>query len=244
MRLLFGKKKKDPYAELEKSLGYTFRKRALLELALTHRSYRHDMKGTVPDNQRMEFLGDAVLGLLLTDIIYEEYGQAQEGVLTVLRSKIVSETGLAQTARKIKLGQYVRLGRSEMANCGQERNALLADTFEAVFGALYLDGGIAKTAKVFKHLFKDRMTSLSKDVWEENPKGRLQQLTQHKYHVAPIYTVVEEIGPSHSRRFKVEVVAGGHSAIGEGNNKQDAQVAAARELIQKLEEVEGEKVER
>jgi len=235
MRLFFGKKKNDPYAELETALGYTFKKRALLELALTHRSYRHDKKDTVPDNQRLEFLGDAVLGLLLTDIIYAEYAQAQEGVLTVLRSKIVSESGLAQTARKIKLGKYVRLGRSEVANDGQERNALLADTFEAVFGALYLDGGLVKTARVFKRLFADRMTSLSKDVWEENPKGRLQQLTQHKFRVAPVYTVVEEIGPSHSRQFRVEVSAGGLSAIGEGNSKQTAQTAAARELIEKLE---------
>jgi len=226
--------KKNPYRELEKILGYAFRKRALLEAALTHRSFKIEKPGDVPDNQRLEFLGDAVLGLLLADIIYAKYGQSREGVLTVLRSKVVSEAGLAQTARKIGLGRHVRMGKCEIINGGQDRNALLADTLEAVFGALYLDAGIERTDKVFKRLFGERMTSLSKDVWEENPKGRLQQITQQKFRAPPVYTVLEEIGPSHSRLFKVEVAAGGQSASGEGNSKQIAEVAAARGLLKKL----------
>ena len=237
---LFRFRKKNPYGELEKILGYSFRKRALLETALTHRSFKVEKAGDTPDNQRLEFLGDAVLGILLADVIYAKYAQAREGLLTVLRSKVVSEAGLAQTARKIGLGRHVRMGKAELVNGGPDRNALLADTLEAIFGALYLDAGLERTAKVFQRLFGERMTSLSKDVWEENPKGRLQQITQQRFHTPPIYTVLEQIGPSHSRLFKVEASAGGFSAGGEGNSKQIAEVAAARELLKHLMRTEGE----
>ena len=224
--------KKNPNATLEKMLGYRFKDRQLLELALTHGSCRHDNKENSVDNERLEFLGDAVLGFLLADIVYKQYADYQEGVMTILRSRVVNETGLAVIARKIKLGYYIRLGHGERAHKHRDRDSLLGDTLEAVFGALYLDAGIKKTAKIFKHLFGQQLQTLAKsDVWEDNPKGKLQQVAQSLHHITPTYTVLSIDGPAHARVFNVEVAVGEHKATGNGNSKQNAQVAAARTLL-------------
>ena len=224
------------YAALEKVLGYRFKNMRLLETALTHGSYRFDCKGKCVDNERLEFLGDAVLGLLFADFVYKQYAESHEGILTILRSRVVNETGLAVVARKINLGQYIRLGHGERANGGRDRDSILGDTLEALFGAIYLDAGIDETGKIFIRLFKRQMQSLSDDVWEDNPKGKLQQVTQRLYRSSPTYAVLSEKGPSHARIFCVEVTSGDRKATGEGSNKQAAQVAAARNMLQALNE--------
>ena len=229
-RKLF-KSKASPYAKLESVLGYTFKNVRLLETALTHGSYKFDDKGKRDDNERLEFLGDAVLGLLLSDITYRHYAEYHEGTLTILRSRVVNETGLARIARRINLGQYIRLGHGERTHGGRERDSILGDTLEAVFGAIYLDAGIDETFKVFKRLFERQLFSLSGDVWEDNPKGKLQQVAQRLFHCSPAYTVLSTEGPAHSRTFRVEVSAGGHKAVGDGGSKQSAQVVAARNLL-------------
>jgi len=232
---MFFFRRKSPYAAFEKALGYRFREKKLLELALTHGSCRLEENGEEVDNERLEFLGDAVLGLLIADIVYKQYADYQEGVMTILRSRVVSETGLAPVARGINLGQHIRLGHGERTSKNRNRDSLLADTLEAVFGALYLDAGMTKTAKIFKRLFEPQLQTLAKsDVWENNPKGQLQQIAQRTHHIAPTYTLLSETGPAHSRKFQVEVSVGEHKATGSGNNKQAAQIAAARHLLESL----------
>lgn len=220
---------------LEDVLGYRFRDPALLETALTHRSFRFESREACTDNQRLEFLGDAVLGFLLADIVYQRYEEHPEGMLTILRSRVVSTAALAETAREIGLGTHLRLGRGEAASGGCERDSTLADAMEALLAALYLDAGIERTLEVFQRLFETRLRSLQEDVWLGNPKGRLQQLAQRQFHTSPVYRTLAEEGPHHARVFRSEVAIGGlHRAEGTGNNKRSAQVAAARALLSLL----------
>jgi len=221
----------NPYAELETVLGYQFKDVQLLETSLTHSSYRFESQEKGGDNQRLEFLGDAVLGLLLSDIVFRQYAEYPEGTLTILRSRVVSEVGLAPVARAINLGHYIRLGHGAGASGARNRDSMLGDTLEALFGALYLDAGLEKTGEIFKRLFEPSLSSLSDDAWEDNPKGQLQQVAQHVYRCSPVYSTLSEKGPSHARTFRVEVSVKGFKAHGEGNSKQSAQIAAARELL-------------
>lgn len=228
-------RKKHAYHNLEDVLGYRFRDPVRLETALTHRSFRFENREAGVDNERLEFLGDAVLGFLLADLVYERYEEHPEGVLTILRSRIVSTSALASVARDIGLGAHLRLGRGEVAGGGRERESMLADAMEALLAALYLDAGIRKAAKVFQKLFASRLDALTEDVWEDNPKGRLQQLAQRDFHAAPVYRTLAEEGPHHARVFRAEVAVGDdRRAEGEGNSKQSAQVAAARALLAAL----------
>lgn len=224
------------YTELEKRLGLRFRRQDLLREALTHRSYRYENTKETMDNQRLEFLGDAVLGLLTAAELFQQVGHAREGQLTAWRSRLANDRTLAEIARTMDLGRYLRVGRGEEASGGRDRPSLLADAVEALLGAAFLDGGLAAAGKVFDSLFRTRMHTLEGDVLEGNPKGRLQEYSQREWQSPPTYEVLDESGPSHARRFRVAVwLPDGSSAEGIGSSKQRAGTEAARELLAKID---------
>jgi ribonuclease-3 len=235
--VLFGRKP-NPYRELERQLGYTFKNRALLEKALTHRSFRFERHGVEHDNQRLEFLGDAVLCLLTAAHMYARYEDKDEGFLTSLRSQMISGKALTERARLIDLGRYLRIGKGEDQSGGRQRASNLADALEAVIGAAYLDRGMKATEQIFKALFLPAATALNGDVWAINPKGRLQEMAQHRWHHAGAYRTVRQEGPAHDTVFTAEVCAG-DTVLGEGqgSTKRDAEMAAARAALLKMAEM-------
>ena len=223
-------------AALERALGHAFRDPALLRAALTHPSHRFEASGDV-DNQRLEFLGDAVLGFLLADRIFRGPDEHPEGMLTVLRASVASGAALAAKARTLALGPALLLGRGEALTGGRDRDSDLADAFEAVLGAVYVDGGIAAVSDVFDRLFAADLEHLGRDPWIDNPKGRLQSLAQKTFRVDPVYVTLSETGPMHSRVFAVRVTVGEErSAEGRGPTKRAAQAAAAAALLRHLDE--------
>lgn len=220
--------------ELQKSLGYEFKSPALLESALTHRSYRFE-NNTETDNQRLEFLGDSVLGFLLADRVFRGYAEHPEGMLTVLRASVASGMALASKARSLHLGDALLLGNGERTTGGQNRDSNLADVFEALLGAIYLDGGIEAVSNVFDNLFAEELSELKEDPWNDNPKGHLQSIAQKDYLVDPVYETLEETGPKHCSSFRVRVSIGDNlEAEGIGGTKRAAQSEAATKLLKEM----------
>lgn len=221
---------------LQDHLGYTFADPTLLEAALTHRSFRHEHVHTHHDNQRLEFLGDAALGLVAATYLFERFPQEQEGPLTRYRSQIADRRALAIMARRIGLAERLRLGRGELLSGGGERDSNLADAMEAVLGAIYLDGGLEAVATCFTALFAPLFEELRENDLLPNPKGSLLELTQARWKSTPVYQVVETVGPHHDRRFQVEVlVEGDLHGTGTGRTKREAEALAAREALEHLE---------
>ncbi len=235
---MFLSKKKDPLRALEKTLGYAFKNRGLLETALTNPSYRADHAAErIEDNQRLEFLGDAVFGLLTAQQVFERYADEDEGGLTVRRSHLASGRALAELARRIGLGQYLRLGKGDEAAGGRDKDKPLTDAMEAVFGAAWCDGGAKAVKAVYAKLMADS-AEMPLDLWAENPKGRLQELAQRNaWPDSPAYELMEVTGPSHAPAYTVKArVHGGHEALGAGRTKRAAEVTAAQALLRVLEE--------
>ncbi|MCK5850120.1 MAG: ribonuclease III [Kiritimatiellae bacterium] len=227
--------KRNPYSVLEKRLGYRFRNKNLLVAALTHRSFRFENREIDEDNQRLEFLGDAVLGYVAAGYLYEEFCDKNEGVLTSHRSRITSGKALASIAKGIGLGEYVKVGHGEEMSGGRDRASNLEDALESVIGAACLDGDIKAVQKIFKELFVPCIESLSEDVWEDNPKGKLQEHSQKLWKTSPRYRVTETEGPAHAAIFRVEVIlTDGTCGRGEGSSKQAAERVAAHEALGKL----------
>ena len=164
-----------PYKELEQQLGYRFRRVGFLKTALMHRSYRFENAGVSEDNQRLEFLGDAVLGCLSAGFLYDKHADHDEGKLTSFRSQITSGKALAECAGGLDLGRFLMIGTGEINSGGRERSSNLADALEAIIGAAYLDGGMKAARKVFNRLFVPMIDRLDGDVWADNPKGKLQE---------------------------------------------------------------------
>ncbi|NQU39310.1 MAG: ribonuclease III [Lentisphaerae bacterium] len=224
--------RKRPYRELEKRIGYRFRNQELLEMALTHRSYRFEVKDVSHDNQRLEFLGDAVLGFLAAESLYRDNPSEEEGFLTSARSQVTSGRAFARMASDIDLGSFLRLGKGEMQSGGDQRDSNLADAFESVLGACFLDGGVAAARKVFCLLIEPLLREGETDRWGDNPKGALQERCQRKYKAGPTYRILSEDGPSHDRRFTVEVALGEKvRGVGKGRSKQEAEINAARDAL-------------
>ena len=233
---MFLARKNDPLRALEKTLGYAFRNRALLETALTNPSYRsdHATEG-IKDNQRLEFLGDAVFGLLTAQQLFEQFTDEDEGGLTVRRSHLASGRALAELARRIGLGQYLRLGNGDEAAGGRDKDKSLTDAMEAVFGAAWCDGGIKAVQMVYVTLMAEHAEA-PLDVWADNPKGQLQELSQRNaWPDSPNYTLIESTGPCHAPSYTVKVrVHGGYESTGVGKTKRAAEVAAAEALLRVL----------
>ncbi len=226
---------RNPYRPLEKKLGYRFGRRRHLETALTHRSFRFESEGVSTDNQRLEFLGDAALGLVTGAHLYEQFPDFQEGELTRIRSHLTNSKTLARIAAQIDLGAFLRLGRGEQQSGGQQRSSNLGDALEAVIGAAYLDGGIRAVTKIYKKLFVAEVHPATRNPGIDNPKGALQEVSQRRWKSSPRYRILREDGPPHAREFTVEVLLNGEPAgTGRGPNKREAEMEAARRALETL----------
>lgn len=224
--------KRNEFQKLEKQIGYRFRKKALLEEALTHPSHRYETDSVESDYQRLEFLGDAVLGLLAADRLMQAHPDADEGELTRLKSSVSSGTALASAARELELGGWLRFGRGEAESGGADRDSNLEDALEALIGAIWLDGGLKAARRFFdKHLF-DRLHSAGPVL--ENPKGTLQEYAQKNGWPVPDYQVTEESGPDHARVYRVEVTVSTYGYAGEGTSRREAEKAAAEKAVRAL----------
>lgn len=213
------------------AFGHAFADPALLETALTHPSFAEENPGAA-HNQRLEFLGDAVLGFLLADRVYRDGADRPEGELTRRRAAVASGAALAAKAREIGLGSALRLGRGEAATGGADRASNLEDAMEAVFGAVYLDGGLAAARAALEALFARELAALpTLGEWSANPRGELQALAQARFGAQPDYGPVAVSGPAHAPVFEASVSAGGRSATGRGTSKHAAQAAAAAALL-------------
>ncbi len=220
------------HSPLEHTLGYPFRQPILLEEALTHASLAYETQRPMPSNQRLEFLGDAVLQLVLSEALYLTRPKADEGVLTTTRASLVSTKALSALARHHELGQYLIMGRGEDANGGRDRDNILADTLEAIIGAAFLDGGMTAATTIVKNLFGPRLYSTDNPSRDLNPKGLLQELIQSHTTDLPHYAITAETGPAHSRTFHASVTWHGDViGAGTGRSKKDAEMNAARAAV-------------
>lgn len=225
------------YEELQKSLGYAFRDPGLLRLALTHPSVAHEQGSPIQTNQRLEFLGDAVLQLVLTRELYDRHPELGEGPLTKARARLVNRSSLAQRGRDLGLGQHLLLSRGEEMHGGRERASALADTVEAVLGAIFLDGGLEAASRLILQNFGESLESIASGTVADNPKGELQELLQSSSAESPQYHVLSVSGPDHDRLFECTVHhAGCELARGQGKSKKAAESAAALTALQKLRE--------
>ncbi len=217
---------------LESRIHYKFRNSLLLAEALTHPSLAYESHKQNFDNQRMEFLGDAVLQLVVTDEIYKRFPDFPEGQLTKLRSRVVSRRALARFAMAIHLGDYVLLGKGEEATGGRRRLSTLADAFEALLGAVYLDSGLHAARDLILRLFEAEIGEMTTSPEERNPKGELQEVLQSIHSQAPIYRVIGESGPDHRRVFQSQVSWRELIlATGKGKSKKESEARAAAEAL-------------
>lgn len=199
----------------------------MLELALTHRSFSYEAGG-LPTNERMEFLGDSVLGLVVTDELYEKFPDLDESRLSPLRSGVVNMRALAQVAREINLGQYLRIGKGEEATNGRDKNSILADSFEALVGAIYLDHGYAKTAEIVLNLLRPVIDSAQSSGAALDGKTALQELAASQGLTSPEYEIGES-GPDHDKSFTaIAILSGVRYPQGVGKSKREAEQAAAK----------------
>lgn len=218
--------------KLCRKLGYTFNEPELLERALTHRSYG------ARNNERMEFLGDSILGYLVSTRLYSQFPEASEGELSRLRASLVKGETLASIATELELGDYLNLGSGELKSGGHRRRSILADAFEAIIGAVYLDNGIDSTSELVERFFNERIASLDPRTLKKDPKTRLQEFLQARGNELPEYEVIATEGKAHQQRFRVECrVSGlGEPVTGEGTSRRKAEQAAAEKILQSLVE--------
>jgi ribonuclease-3 len=217
---------------IENRIHYKFRNSLLLAEALTHPSLAYESPCPHFDNQRLEYLGDAVLQLIVTEELYRMFPDFTEGRLTKLRSRVVSRHALARFASAIHLGEYVLLGKGEEASGGRRRPSTLADAFEALIGAVYLDAGPGPARELVLRLFQSEIGGMAASPEERNPKGELQECLQAIHPQAPNYRIIGESGPDHRRVFQAEVSWQGRVlATGRGRSKKDAETRAAAEAM-------------
>ncbi|MBK7366660.1 MAG: ribonuclease III [Candidatus Eisenbacteria bacterium] len=227
--------------EFQKQFGITFRDPGLLKLALTHRSYLSVTgQGPRESNERLEFLGDSVLGLVTSEYLYRRHPDEHEGQLTKTKSLLVSKAILSRRALRMGLGRYVLMSHSEVESGGRQRLSILADAFESVLGAVYLDQGFEVAREyIHKHLLAES-DSIVADKRHTNYKSHLQEYVQSTYRTHPVYRIRSENGPDHSKHFMVEVMVGRRTlGEGRGHNKKEAEQAAARDALERVEKVRG-----
>ncbi len=221
-------------SSLEKKLNYRFKRIELLQEALTHPSYAVE-KNIPYTNQRLEFLGDAVLDVVMAEHLFFRYPEANEGGMTKMRSALVCQDALVQVANDISLAAFMRVGNGERTEGGIARKSIVADALEALFGAVYLDGGMAALKEVCRTLFSARFPEPSQLIRKNNPKGELQEFSQAKWGETPQYTVCNISGPEHNPQYTVEVALHGYVAQGKACSRKAAEGVAARKLLRFLE---------
>jgi ribonuclease-3 len=225
------------WKELSARLRLTFKDPTLLRQALVHTSYLNENPGIdVGSNERLEFLGDAALGVVVAQELYKEYPDVDEGKLTELRAHLVRRDTLARAAARIELGDYLQLGRGEDAAGGRKRPTNLARAYEALVGAIFLDGGLVKVRSFVKRTLRDELAGLRGGAMPHDPKSRLQEVIQSRWQTTPTYKLLKTEGPDHARRFTVQVMINGRSlGMGEGRSKQMAEKEAAQHALEAIE---------
>jgi len=220
---------------LDRILDVRFRDASMRQLALTHRS--HAFENDLPaNNERLEFLGDAVLGIVVTDMAYREFSEMPEGELAKLRAALVNMGALAEVARDIGLGRFVLLGKGEEMSGGRDKSSILADVLEALLGAVYLDRGLDVASKLIRRLFRPRMIAYVRGEGERDYKTILQEIASSELHVVPEYRIRER-GPDHQKEFTATVVlAGKEWGVGMGRSKKEAEQQAAHQAYVRLSE--------
>jgi ribonuclease-3 len=233
-----------PAAALVERLGLTVRDFDLLQQALIHSSYLHEHRDLAPGhNERLEFLGDSVVSLAISDALYRRHSGDDEGVLSARRASIVSTAGLARLAGRLELGEYLLLGEGESQRGGRRRPALLASAFEALVGAIYLDLGYGAASGFVTTLAAPELTSDRPLGALKSPKSRLQEYTQRLSGERPQYRLLDAVGPDHAKTFRIEVAVGGHViGVGEGRSRRVAETEAAAHAIELLRRGAGDQV--
>jgi ribonuclease-3 len=230
---------RDEFGPLQQAIGYRFRDRGLLEHAMTHTSRAHeDVSGGVRDNESLEFLGDAVLGFVVADLLFREFPEYDEGQKSKAKASLVSTTALARQADRLQLGDHLLLGRGEEKTGGRRKQALLADGYEALIASMYLDGGIDQARAFIVREFRPLIDALRAEgvPGRQDYKSTLQELLQARQRPLPEYRLTGTAGPDHRKEFEVTIVIGGESiAMATGASKKDAEQEAARRAIQTLE---------
>lgn len=227
------------YSRLQERLGYTFGDRAVLLQSLTHTSYGHeflqDKSVAQRDNERLEFLGDAILDVVVSDILLESFPSAHEGQLSKMRAAVVNEKTLAELARSVELQDAIRLGKGEIQTGGQSKPSILASAFEALMAAIYLDGGFNAVYPVVRHLFAPFFREEAALMAFYDHKTQLQEMVQARWKITPQYQLIQATGPDHAKVFQVEVKMNGKVlAMAEGLSKKEAEQNAARVAIETL----------
>lgn len=220
-------------AELENRLGYLFGRPAKLDQALRHSSYAFERGGPeMPDNERLEFLGDAVLELVISDRLHRMLPLAEEGRLTAIRAGLVNERALTEVARRIELGDQIRLGRGEAASGGADKPSILSDCLEAVLGAVFLDGGFSAAREVINRLWSAELEAVARGRVPKDNKTTLQEAVQEQRRITPSYRLTGSRGPDHQRTFFAEVMVG-DEVVGQGSgpSKKEAEQEAARQAL-------------
>ncbi len=230
------KERKSRLRELQKKIGYRFKSLDLFNQSLRHKSYVHEnVRGEKGDNERLEFLGDAVLGLVIGHLIMDRYPDYPEGSLSRLRAAVVNETRLAEIARDLSLGKYLLLGKGEEMTRGREKASILSSTLEAVLAAVYLDGGFKKASRVISHLFSLPLEMAEKESFYQDFKTKLQEFSQETLKATPRYVMSKEFGPDHKKIFGAKVVIQGKVVgVGAGKTKKEAEQRAAQRTLKKL----------
>jgi ribonuclease-3 len=225
--------------EFENKLGYRFRNIELLKQALTHKSFRNEIKKSEPDNEKLEFLGDAVLDLALSEFLMNLYITDHEGQLSKKRASLVNETALTELAEELKLPEVLRLGKGEEATGGREKPRILSSALEALFGAIFTDSGYEVASDLIKDLFSKRVNRLLEvPDYRQDYKTRLQEVIQKRRKTTPKYELLDTTGPEHEKTFIVQVSVGDEGlATGQGKSKKQAEQDAANVAFEGMREV-------
>lgn len=238
---MINKERRRELKEFQKCLGFRFRELTLLDCAFTHKSYVDDQGVRGRNNERLEFIGDAVIDLIIRDYSLHRYPERSEGELSKLRSAVASEATLARIARHMEIGNYLLMGKGEESSGGRAKRSLLANAFEALAAAVYLDAGFNKTYKVMISSLRPDIERLSLGGNQRDYKSKLQEHTQNRLGCVPHYEVVSEDGPDHDKTFEVQLVIEGRKiGSGRGKSKKVAEQRAAREALTHLLETEKE----
>lgn len=222
------------YSKLENKLEIRFNNFELINKAFTHRSYLNENKSKKESNERLEFLGDSILSYSVSSFLFDKYPNLPEGELTNLRSSVVKTSTLAQIAKDLQLGDYLLLSRGEEEGSGRKNPSLLADTFEAFLGAVFLDSGIETVIKILKITLFPLIPKIYREKSYRDAKSIFQEVVQNNTKISPIYKVIKEEGPDHAKTFTLGVyVDDGLWGVGVGKNKQEAEQVAARNALEK-----------
>lgn len=226
----------DKISEFEKTIAYSFKDRELLRLAFTHSSFANEKRrGCHENNERLEFLGDAVLDMVVSEYMYRQYPQMPEGELTKLRAGVVCESSLAKLAIRMDFGQHLFLGKGEESTGGRSRDSILADSFEAVIGAVLIDGGFEAVSSYILRFMAEEINRAQKNFKTRDSKTSLQEIIQKNSKLSITYTIVSETGPDHDKIFTANVCHGEKIlGIGKGKSKKEAEQCAANNALAKM----------